>query len=332
MVTQLQNQPVLPRSLAVQANRTPRFGAGAVAATTETAVKEVAHLGVAKKIMGIVDQFGLTKDIRVGGMSMEDISGRLQTLIGVYMLQGYFAYKDKKHPWETNGRNAVVWLMTVALTAWSKSDSYGINTMFFNHFMKAKGTPNKVPLMQSLLDLTRMDKDYLDILKAANIDVPEKDAMAARNGKKALWAASWLDSNKVKTIQDYLKSIEQKSPASLNETEKAMKKAIPSFFKRMNIANMASTGVITAATVYLIGNVAMQIVNKLFTPLDKDTGMLSMKPKYPPSSEFKPWLSVPLRPYQPGFAYRPQPLPYRPLQPLMPTIPIMPAYHPGGAN
>ncbi len=334
MVIQLQNQPVLPRSLSVQASRTPRFGSNAASTAAETAVKEVAHLNIAKNVMKGIERLGITKDIRVGGMSMEDISGRLQTLIGVYMLQGYFAYKDKKHPWETNGRNAVVWLMTVALSVWSKSDSYGINTMVFNHFMKAKGTPNKIPMMQSLLDWARMDTDYLKILEAANIDVPKKDAIAARSGKKALWAASWLDSNKVKRIQRYLQEIEQKAPGTLDETELAMKKAIPQFFKRMNVANMASTAVITAATVYLIGNVAMQIVNKLFTPLDKDTGMLNMKPTYQPSSEFKPWKSAPIVPYQPGFAYRPQPLPYQPFQPFMPNLITrpMPLYPQGGVN
>lgn len=279
MVIQLTTQPAFPRNKAVKGGIVPRFG-NAASTFSEEAGKQVAHLGTAQHIKSFITKIGLTsKDARVGGLSLEDIAGRLQTLIGVYILQGYFAYKDHKHPWETNGRNAVVWLMTLALTTWSKSESYGINTLVFNHFMQEKGTPNKVPgLRKLLLDPLRMDVDYMKILDKAGINIEDKEKDAAMKGQKALWASSWLDSNKVMRIQNYEKELKVKlANGTIKADEKTMLAAIPKFFNRVNIANFGSTAVITLATMYLIGSVAMKIVNKLFTPLDEDTGMMSVK-------------------------------------------------------
>jgi hypothetical protein len=335
MVIHLTNQPTIPRNNAAQVRFSPHFGAGPSTAGS-SAVKDIAHIDIANGVLSGIRKLGITKDIRVGGLSLEDISGRLQTLIGVYILQGFFAYKDQKHPWETNGRNAVVWTMTAALTSWSKSDSYGVNTLLFNHFMKEKGTPNKIPGMKALLDLSRMDVDYLKILEAAGIDVPSKDKEAAMKGKKALWASSWLDSNKVMRIQNHLESLHAKKLAlkageTLSEADQKMMEAIPHFFKRVNLANFGSTALITAATVYLIGSVAMQIVNKLFTPLDEDTGMLSIKTK----SQKQGCLTKPAAPSAAPASFPGAPLPYlqtgfRPVLPAMP--PTVYPYHPGGLN
>jgi hypothetical protein len=264
-----------------------RFGA-----VPEKAVK-VAHLQTAK---GIQKLFSWAKsDIRVGGLSLEDMAGRLLTLIGIYIPQGYFAIKDEKHPWETNGRNAVVWLMTLALTSMTKSENYGVNTLLLNPIMKQKGSATPwLPFMKRILDPFRMDVDYLDILEHAGIALSKDEKRLAGEGKKALWASSWLDVNKLEKIQNHYKTLQQKvadkvaNKEALSkvdkrmlEVDKRMLEAIPSFFKRINAFNFVSTALITAATVYFIGGVAMRIVNKVFSPLDKDYEGPNAKKKLP---------------------------------------------------
>lgn len=296
-------------------------GAGA----TE-ALQAVNHLGFAQNLQKGVNFIARGKDIRKGGLSLEDIAARLQTAIGVYLLQGYYSVKDSKHPWETNGRNALVWLMTLGVTWWSKSDSVGVNPMVFNTFMKQKGSAAKlfqVPIPRELVDWARMDTDYLDILQKAGLLKPNEVKDAAENGK-SLWTASWLDVNKIEKIQNYGKKLEEqllelapdrvktvfqqykkgkvsasafkkemrqfletlKASGRTEEREMAkMYQAIPNFFKRINIFNVSSTALVMAATVYLIGVVAMRIVNKFISPLDKDYDGKTQSAKAKPGSD-----------------------------------------------
>lgn len=244
---------------------------GASSSKAVDAVAKIAHIDTAKWIQG---KFAWAKsDIRVGGLSLEDMAGRLLTLIGIYIPQGYFAIKDEKHPWETNGRNAVVWLMTIALTSLTKSENYGVNTVLLNPLMQQKGSAVKfLPFLKPLVDPLRMDLDYLTILENSGINISAAEKEGAIKGKKALWASSWLDANKLEKIQNRLTELTEKSAkkAKLSDMEKHMLEAIPSFFKRINTFNFVSVGIITAATVYFIGGVAMRIVNKVFSPLDKD--------------------------------------------------------------
>ncbi|WP_373531747.1 hypothetical protein [Vampirovibrio sp.] len=219
------------------------------------------------------------KDVRMGGLSLEDVAGRLQTLIGVYLLQGYYAVKDDKHPWETNGRNAMIWVMTLVLQNLTKSENYGLNTLLCNPFMRQKGhLSSEMSWLQNGLDKVRMDADYLDILQDAGISIDPDEMKGARKGKKALWASSWLDANKTDLIKRRYEALKAKVStqdgkevlSQLSREEQKIYKSIPSFFYRINAWNGLSTAIIVGSTIYLIGGVAMKIVNKVISPLDKD--------------------------------------------------------------
>jgi hypothetical protein len=332
MLTTTLNPTSLPPRRAERKHPSPRFGSVAAEAVKQ-GVADIAHLKMANRIQKILDRPGFkwaNNDVRVGGLSLEDVAGRLQTAIGVYLLQGYFAIKDDKHPWETNGRNAIVWLMTLALTSLTKSENYGVNTIFLNPFMKQKHTPVRfLPFLQRPFDNVRMDMDYLDIIEKCGIKISDSEKAGAMKGKKALWASSWLDANKVEKIQNKLIELNQKG--SLNESEQKLKEAIPKFFKRINAFNLASTAIITAATVYFIGGVAMRIVNKFISPLDKDfdghktnqpgaTTQTSMSlPQrsatlsFQPGNIQNPIIERPYRPtFQPGFPPSSMILPLQP--------------------
>jgi len=293
--------------------RIPYFG-GASAEVAKKGV-DIAHLQTAELIQRFFK--GCNKDVRVGGLSLEDMAGRLQTLIGVYLLQGYFAVKDQKHPCETNGRNAIVWLMTLALTSITKSENYGVNTVLLNPFMKQKGAAVRfLPFLKQPFDAVRMDVDYLDIIEKAGIKIQEKERTGALKGTKALWASSWLDANKIEKIQNYLSDLTLKGD-SLTREEKLMKEAIPKFFKRINLFNILSTGIITAATVYFIGGVAMRIVNKFISPMDKDfDGNKKNKPDQAPQPALTTAPSLPPLAFQPKLQPGGQATPFLPVAPM----------------
>lgn len=287
------------------------------------AVTQVAHEGAADKLAHFFSKKAFQRDVRVGGMSLEDVAARAQTLIGVYLGQLYFSVKNQQHPWETNGRNAVVWLMTTYLVQLLKTDSkLGINTLLLNPFMRPRVDYSKPiePLPQiikapiertgvkklfhtlmtpvrmawgltlkllsplapvanavakgvdRLINPLRMDVNYVDIMERAGVLVSDADRQAVAAGKKSLWAS--LDVNKLSRINnlfDELKiAVKDKGLEALSKEDQAIYKALPTFLKRLNIFPLVSTSLITAATVYLVGSVAMKIVYKFIAPLDKD--------------------------------------------------------------
>ncbi len=290
MVTTTLNSITLPSRWS-KGNSIPlRFGSG-VASLAKVAGSEVPQEAVVRgyRFASFIKNRLLggklfNNDIRWGGLSLEDMASRVQTLLGVYLLQGYYAIKDDKHPWETNGRNAVIWVMTLLLQNLAKSENYGVNTLLFNPFMRQKGyLSSEMSGLQKFLDHGRMDVDYLDILQDAGIKISDEELKGARKGKKALWASSWLDANKTDLIkkryrdlhhkiQENAKAIADQRPLPhiLTPLEEAIEKEIPRFFKRINGWNMASTALLVGATIYFIGGVAMDIVNKVISPLDKD--------------------------------------------------------------
>lgn len=314
MLTTISKPTSLPPRRAGKEHFSPRFR-GAATGVIREGVVDITHLKTAEAIQQLFKW--AKKDVRMGGLSLEDMAGRLQTAIGVYLLQGFYAVKEEKHPWETNGRNAIVWLMTLALTSLTKSENYGVNTVFLNPFMKQKGTAVRFApsFIRNAIDALRMDMDYVDIIEKCGIKISDSEKAGAQKGTKALWASSWLDANKVEKVQNKLLELSQKD--TLTDAEKELKEAIPKFFKRINTFNMASTAIITAATVYFIGGVAMRIVNKFISPLDKDFD--GNKPNKPPVT--------------PG-QIPPQPAISRPalLMPSMPNHPILPPILPIGTT
>lgn len=302
-----------------------------------------------------------SKDARVGGLSIEDIMARAQTLIGLYFLQTYSAFKDEKHPWETLGRNAVVWTGGFYLTKLLKSENFGVNTLFINPFMRQQGTPvldlrGKVRTLinfvtrqtetpeqaekslgwlrfEKLIDWARLPVDYTEILEKAGLSIKDSDKEAARSGKKALWAASYLDKNRLNRVQAYyiklkdellreglnetdltryrelqkqgsfnlsnlfnreksqlhqkmLTTLAEKKDAKINEKLK-LYKASRTFLKRVSAANLFSTAIIAAATIYVLGGLAIQFVYKFIAPMDKDFDPTRIK-GYKPKAAIKP--------------------------------------------
>lgn len=254
----------------------------------ETAVREagdqvakIANIGFAEKIFKIFGR--LNADVRQGGLSLEDMAARLLTVIGIYIPQGYLSIKENKHKWETNGRNVVVWTMTLGLTWLLKNDKWGTNTLL-DKFMHPKVAEDQTRgLIDRLINKVRLPVDYVDILKAA--DLVEKDFAP----KGAYW--SKLDANKLSKINNFfddLKARAQKGALGEIEVidkklvngemknvtrkiaEKEILEALPGFIKRMNIFPLVSTTLITAATVYIIGDIAMRIVYKFIAPFDHD--------------------------------------------------------------
>lgn len=298
MVTTIAKQSTLPAGRSQGRSIPPRFSGVANSLLKPQAEQEAVVRGYRLASFIKDKAFGaklFNKDVRMGGLSLEDVAGRLQTLIGVYLLQGYYSIKDDKHPWETNGRNAMIWVMTLLLQNMTKSESYGLNTLLFNPFMRQKGylsTENKA--MQGFLDRFRMDVDYVDLLRDAGIPIKGDELKGAQAGKKALWASSWLDANKSALLKKRYESLHQiveeakksgkhKPLEALSQEERKIYETIPKFFKRINGLNGVSTAIIMGATIYLIGGVAMRIVNKVISPLDKDfKGNKDHQPGQPP--------------------------------------------------
>jgi hypothetical protein len=145
--------------------------------------------------------------------------------------------------------------------------------------MRQKGhLSSEMAWLQKGLDHFRMDADYLDILQDAGLSMSTAELKGARKGKKALWASSWLDANKIELIKRRYETLKSKVTnqegkeilSQLSREEQKIYKSIPSFFNRVNSWNNLSTAIIVGSTIYLIGGVAMKIVNKVISPLDKD--------------------------------------------------------------
>lgn len=255
----------------------------AVAAAERAVSTDIAHLGFAERIFKL---FGKANaDARQGGLSLEDMAARLLTVFGVYLPQGVMAVKNDQHKWETNGRNAIVWTMTLALTYLSKSDKLGFNKLLDRFMQEQKPAEQLTGAFDKLVNRFRMQADYFEILKAANIGYRESDR------KNAYW--SKLDVNKLQSVNYLYERLlgktktnatgapgklaklqheltEKMQAGTITEAEAKMLKALPGFITRLNVFPLITTSIITAATVYIIGDVAMRLVYKFVAPLDHD--------------------------------------------------------------
>lgn len=118
-----------------------RFGSGATAVSTALATeakRDIKHMASAEKLYRVFGKLS-SIELRKFNLSLEDWAGRFLTIFGVYLPQAYFSVKEKKHVWETNGRNALVWAMTLGVYILSKSEKFGIN-LLLNEFMRPKET------------------------------------------------------------------------------------------------------------------------------------------------------------------------------------------------
>lgn len=86
------------------------------------------------KETGAASRF-INMNFKTFNMSLEDWMSRMQTLIALYIPQVYMNFKQDALPWETVGRNAITWVATIALMAFTKNDKTSINSLFLNRFM-----------------------------------------------------------------------------------------------------------------------------------------------------------------------------------------------------
>jgi hypothetical protein len=262
--------PASRRSASV---RYVRFQGNPAATAAQEAV--IAHLGLAKAIQKLFTAKLFKSDVRFGGLSLEDIASRVQTIVGVYLLQGYFSVKDQKHPWETNGRNVLVWILGILVPLLSKHPTIGVNPVLDKLFMK-KRNENPSNWFSAQLNKLRMPIDYKQILEGAGIEKP----------KEGDWAK--MDANKLHRIRMFKEELENRAKglgAPLNAEEQKLLEHMPGLLRRLNVFPLVSTAIITAATVYIIGVLAMKAVYKFIAPLDKDFNPNGVnRPKPPPGA------------------------------------------------
>jgi hypothetical protein len=249
----------MPLRTVVASPKQSHFGNQAVlksaAVIGETAVERFSN-----RIYPFFRKIGKFEMGKMGGLGLEDWAARFLTLVGLYVPQGYIAVKNDSHVWETNGRNALMWLLAVGIVSFSKNDKWGFNTVL-NHFMKNKQTADTKTFWGKLTARFGLDGDYFKVLKEAGI--PHK----AEDAKRAFWAS--MDSNMVDRLVHQYDQLTAKGKL-LTETEQASHKLLGQFLSRRNAFSLTSTALITGLTVYLVGKLAMDFVFKFIAPLDHD--------------------------------------------------------------
>lgn len=198
----------------------------AVKEAAEAGIKNVAHL---REANGLYKIFGKLSSIelRAFNLSLEDWAGRFLTVFGIYIPQAYYSFKENRHKWETNGRNALVWTMTLAIAILSKSEKFGVN-LLLNQFMKGKGDsdPNLKGFRKSLdkfFDKFRLERSYFELLDDAGIKYTEADK------KKAYW--SKLDDNAIQTVVNRHEGV-VKTMEKLMETHGISKKELADYISK----------------------------------------------------------------------------------------------------
>jgi hypothetical protein len=257
-----QHKPlVMPMALrtSVASAKNQHFGNQAVlksaAVLGETAVERFSN-----RIYPFFRKIGKIEIGKYGGLGLEDWAARCLTLIGLYIPQGYIAVKNDSHVWETNGRNALMWILAVGIVSFAKNDRWGFNTVL-NHFMKNRQAEETNTFWGKLTSKFGLDGDYFKVLKEAGI--PHK----AEDAKRAFWAS--MDSNMVDRLVHHYDKLTAKGTA-LSEAEQTSHKLLGQFLRRRNAFSLTATALITGLTVYLIGKVAMDFVFKYIAPLDHD--------------------------------------------------------------
>ncbi|HEY9687952.1 MAG TPA: hypothetical protein V6C52_13335 [Coleofasciculaceae cyanobacterium] len=223
------------------------------------ATSRIRNLDMAEKLYRVCGNW--TRDARVGGLSVEDAASRFLNLFAISIPQGYVAIKKKATPWERNIQNFISFFLGIGMTIFFKNDKFGFNPLL-NTFMKPQEKlPANPGLIKWLINRARLKTDYFDILKAAGIEVSEKDR------EKALWSS--LDGNQ-RTLIDglYNKLRKKEEKGILTEAEKAIKEALPAFRRRLIAFPALSLGLITLTTVYIMGFLTTWFVFKFVVPLD----------------------------------------------------------------
>lgn len=216
---------------------------------------------------------------RVGGMSLEDFTLRLMVWT-IYLPQGIMAIRYRQHPFETWGRNVLVWLGGIAIVLLGKHPKYGFNAIF-NQFMVPRQKLPKLPdgmlekarlfkqnpkmLMEHLVNPLRPRENYLEIMREAGINLRTlgykgpytSEAMLKAVREKPFWPT--LDINE-----------KYKLHALRNMVRSASKRqAVENVIRRTTLCKYLSVGVSALLMAYLIGVALQKAVFDYIAPLDK---------------------------------------------------------------
>jgi hypothetical protein len=270
-------------------------------------VSDIKHIGIAERLYKKSGRIQINTNI--WGFSFQDFASRCNLLIAVYLPALFFSlYPHKKHFWETNGRNALMWITNIGIIFLTKHPKYGVNAIF-NRFMQPKGTklihPDGAKLIQAknkvghffanfinpvadqvakysakllnhkffikTADLFRPNYSFYELLKTSGLKVTTEDIAK----KEPLWGK--LDHNQVeqlKMMREKAKTALEtggKLPGKITRQEaEALVKNVRNFTTRLGGMNLATTAVNILATVYVIGILAMDIVFRFIAPWDKD--------------------------------------------------------------
>ena len=233
--------------------------------------------------------------IKLGNMSLPDWTSRLMTL-GLYIPQGYFAIKYQRQPYETWGRNVLVWISTFYLIMLSKNPSFPINQFFNQLFLpkqqlkRAKTIGQKLKLLLSpkkllneLINPFRPDFNYLECFKKAGINLQKLGITGnlSQEVKKAPW--SLLDLNELRQVKGYVDQLQMRYSVTSELRILGQKMKIERFLNNMLILNLVKSMTLALLTAYLIGIVVPYLVFRYISPLDKRFARPKMRYVVPPA-------------------------------------------------
>ncbi len=251
-----------------------RFGSALQTQAADALIGPIRSIKPAEYLRSVFGK--LHGDVRIRNTPLEAWASRINTLVAVYTPAFAFSiYPDKKHFWETNGRNALIWLLTIAIALWVNDDKWGLNPQL-NKFMQPKvkdpKTLEALPwLERQIINRLRPDYSCFEIMKAAGLKVAEKDKA------KAFWAS--LDKNYVDTMttefaknQDEIARLIKLPLTELTASQKSLLNLrwVPSMLNRISGFKALATALQAALTVYLVGVLAMEVVFRFIAPHDKD--------------------------------------------------------------
>lgn len=219
--------------------------------------------------------------IKLGNMSLPDWTSRLMTL-GLYIPQGYFAIKYQRQPYETWGRNFLVWLSTFYLIMMSKKPDFPINLLFNQLFLPKQKTPKGI--LSKLVNPIRPEFNYLECFKRAGINLDKigaKGDLSKIISKNAFWAT--LDLNELRQIKFYVERLKNRFRATSEIRLLREKIKVEKFLNNMLVMNVLKNLALAVLTAYCIGVLVPYLVFKYISPLDKQFARPKMRYVMPPS-------------------------------------------------
>jgi hypothetical protein len=226
-------------------------------------------------------------NMRVGGLSIEDFTNRLMVWT-IYIPQGIMAIKYKQHPFETWGRNIIIWLGMLGVNIVGKHPKYGFNAGF-NALMTPK--EKLAPLPQSITERAgfffknprqilnhlanpfRIDRNYLEIAREAGVNLKKVGVKGnlAEAVKGAVWSKFDVNEHeKILGFADILLERAEKAGGSrlkarLTEQAQLVKK-VAFRISAMKYLSVAAAAILMSV---FVGVFLQKLVFMFIAPLDK---------------------------------------------------------------